>query len=476
MGRAKIISGGPTGRYTIEIDTGEEQRSALVARYTEAIAKADELLEKKAERRAELQLSLSTATTIYEAYEQSMIAAAQAGAAANIVESINRDLRGRRLNVTAAQIALLMHDRKTAELRAKRQDLMRARADYAALVLTSRRDAWCLNLTEDAPAGSTVATVEVPGESDLILLQQECRAWQPSDGLLAARELLQFDQAYYNVALLPGWQKWRPTYRSGTITSIDRDADTASVALASATSSAQRLDVNQTDELENVPFDYQPCNNNAFLEGDNVIVRFGSQDWAQPRIVGFVSDPRGCNFSCLGEGIPGSGLLGGLAFRSDDPVLHLLLLSTGLDVQARVNRGPWFSLANNGYTAGVFAGFSAHFYNNNPANTLDNIQFNVYRSTVPGEPIPDRLSAGVQPPYAPGDPPVPLTTRNVAEFVIRIAGQIVLNFAMEDRGWFGLDNYRTGAVRCPGGIRLHPSGSWPVTRLDGYTLLTDETP
>jgi hypothetical protein len=110
-------------------------------------------------------------------------------------------------------------------------------------------------------------------------------------------------QAYYNAAILPGWQKFKPTYRSGVITAIS--GDTADVLLDEAKSSASDIadiglvnvefDVNQTTTLTNVPIVYQDCNGTVFEVGDGVVVQFMSQSWSAPRIIGFLSNPKLCN-------------------------------------------------------------------------------------------------------------------------------------------------------------------------------------
>jgi hypothetical protein len=99
---------------------------------------------------------------------------------------------------------------------------------------------------------------------------------------------------YFNAAILPGWQKFFPTYRLGVITNIDTAADEADVLLDDALSSAQGLNINQADVLRDVPIEYLDCNAAAFEEGDRVVVKFESQDWDQPKIIGFEKEPRSC--------------------------------------------------------------------------------------------------------------------------------------------------------------------------------------
>jgi hypothetical protein len=98
--------------------------------------------------------------------------------------------------------------------------------------------------------------------------------------------------AFYNLAMLPGWQKWKPTYRYGTITAID--GDTATLTLEAVTSTQQSLGVNQTSTLTNVPIEYMSCNGAAFEVGDEVLVKFTGQDWASPKIIGFKDNPVAC--------------------------------------------------------------------------------------------------------------------------------------------------------------------------------------
>ena len=159
--------------------------------------------------------------------------------------------------------------------------------------MTEARDAWCADLTEDATG--YVATLEIPGESDLILIAPGGRTpVLATDGYLRSRSLMAPWQAYFNAAILPGWQKFKPTYRWGTITALDKDADTATVVLADARSSAQRLSVNQASTLVNVPVEYMECNSDAFEIGDNIVVKFIGQDWSAPRVIGFLDNPREC--------------------------------------------------------------------------------------------------------------------------------------------------------------------------------------
>ena len=110
----------------------------------------------------------------------------------------------------------------------------------------------------------------------------------------SAREVQSPEQVFWNAAVLPGWQKWKPTYRLGTITALDVEADTSSVTLDAAYSSAQGLNVNQATSLTAVPVVYMSCNALAFEVGDRCVVAFTGQSQDAPKVVGFLDHPKSC--------------------------------------------------------------------------------------------------------------------------------------------------------------------------------------
>lgn len=85
---------------------------------------------------------------------------------------------------------------------------------------------WCCDLTEDLAAGLVVGTVEIPGEPQAINIQPgwgAAAAYQPArDGQVFPSVSCTPAGVFYNLALMPGWQRWMPTHRYGTITEIDR--------------------------------------------------------------------------------------------------------------------------------------------------------------------------------------------------------------------------------------------------------------
>ncbi len=171
-------------------------------------------------------------------------------------------------------------------------------------------EVWCADLTEDG--SGSVATLEVPGEPAQIILAPGTRAPAAGDGQVMMREVMTKEQVAFNLAVLPGWQKWKPTYRVGTLTDKDDDMNMGTVAFDVARSTATGipratrenkawpyggdaagLPINQEDPGW-IEFEYMNCDSLAFDVGDRVLVEFRGQDWASPMIIGFESHPKYC--------------------------------------------------------------------------------------------------------------------------------------------------------------------------------------
>ena len=203
--------------------------------------------------------------------------------------------------ITAATIAVAKAAGERAKAQLEVDDLTAARAHLIARIAVLvevlkpvTRAAWCVDFTEDATG--EVATVEIPGEDKLLLIAPGAPKPVAADGVLVAREAQSPEQVFWNAAVLPGWQKFRPTYRRGTITALDTSAETASVSIAGDASSAQNLDINPTATLTNVPVQYMTCNAGAFEVGDKAVIKFMGGEWLQPKIVGFAENPRPCPY------------------------------------------------------------------------------------------------------------------------------------------------------------------------------------
>ena len=171
------------------------------------------------------------------------------------------------------------------------------KTDLASVPGDVTRAVWCADYTEGLTGD--VGTCEIPGEGqDALVIVPEMQlgaGYTPArDGVLGFREGMTGPQAYYNAAILPGWQRWMPTFRVGVISAIDLDADTCTVTLDAATSSAQGLGINASSVLTDVPVVYMQCNAGAFENGDRVLVQFLNQSWESPRVIGFEREPKAC--------------------------------------------------------------------------------------------------------------------------------------------------------------------------------------
>ncbi len=269
MGKGTIISGGTDGQYQLQINYDRVAYDAELSKLTEQIT---EWAIKISDKESEI-------TNLYN--ERTYLVDNQ---------------------FSAETIA-----KKTNEITSAEQE--KAKLEIYKLSFEKRKEylednmpndetmsAWCADLTEDLTG--EVGTVEIPGESTHIQIQPgyESNAVynQSRDGQLLPTVVSTPAQTFYNLAMLPGWQKWKPLFRYGTITAID--GDIADVTLENIKSSQQALEINQTSNLSDVDIEYMSCNGSAFEEGDEVLLKFTGQSWENPVIVGFREEPKGCGF------------------------------------------------------------------------------------------------------------------------------------------------------------------------------------
>jgi len=298
MGKGTILSGGQDGLYTVRIDFGTAQRdaqvtalAARVAALTTQIAGWQITLDAfKTQEEAPALAAVNAAITDYAS-------AAQSGAAAGVLK-IKSDAHTKAMRAlldvrSRYALLLLQLDRLKIELAQAIKDKTR----WESLVLEQERAVWCADATDDAAPGEA-ATIEIPGEygdaSTAVVIAPGAPAPAANRGAIVAREVQTGPQAFFNAAILPGWQKHKPTYRAGTIAALNRSLDQADVDLDPAKSSAQQLDINRSESLSAVPVQYMTCNASAFEVGDRVVVEFQGQSWDQPRVIGFVERPKRC--------------------------------------------------------------------------------------------------------------------------------------------------------------------------------------
>lgn len=297
MGKALIISHQGDGLYTV-------QRVYEDERYQLRKATLEAQIESLTDQIGDLWLSLSEA----EGYRQQAADIYQARVT-DYVEALQAEsdhLDGYRTAMEDAykqfldmqkqeQLVRVEYDRARLSRRNARSEIER----LSAWEDPPAEEAWCADYTEDA--SGEVACIEIPGEpaAPLVVYPQDRGegSHDPArDGMLMPREWMVSYQALWNAALLPGWQRYKPTYRVGTLDWVDKDNDTCGVSLDEAVSTAQSLPVNEKTSLTDVPVAYMECNAEAFESGDRVVVEFQGMSWDQPRVIGFESAPKECPY------------------------------------------------------------------------------------------------------------------------------------------------------------------------------------
>lgn len=275
MGKGQIVSGGASGQYTVKILWDRARATDAIARLEAEIASIDALLPSLLAEVESLQIQ-------YEAAKYAVSPATPFSELAALLSAIN---------AKRARYDLYLVERASKDKR--RQLLQSIPADANA-------SAWCADLTENLTGD--VGTIEPKGEpADYII--------RPGHGGGAAYSAARDGQiqpilsgtpegTFWNKAMMPGWQKWQPQYRIGTITAIDTGTDTCDLTLDAENSRerprGQDLDINQGVDLEDVPIVYMTCNSRAFAIDDRVVVEFTDRDFTKPRVIGFEDHPKAC--------------------------------------------------------------------------------------------------------------------------------------------------------------------------------------
>jgi len=295
MGKGRIVSGGADGLYTVELlhnrDRIERELEFLAARLAELNT---ELTALETEREA-----LEAARDAITAQIDATIAAAEEGEVPD-VEALLAQLAQASANVQAQDVRIGLVKGRILEAIKRQQQLEAVPED-------PQQQAWCADYTEDLTG--EVATVEVPAEG----VVGQFATWRrvqirpgysgratysaARDGQMHHRLGQVSYQAFYNAAILPGVQRWYPQYRIGTITAINRAANTCSLTIQGEDSSAQSLIIDPPDlqyTKTGVPIEYMDCNASVFEEGDRVLVEFQGRDWNSPKVIGFEQEPKAC--------------------------------------------------------------------------------------------------------------------------------------------------------------------------------------
>jgi hypothetical protein len=168
----------------------------------------------------------------------------------------------------------------------------------AAADMNFQTSAWCADLTEGLTG--IVGTIEIGCEWEKGInihpgYGSTSDYSEARDGLHFPFRVLPVANAILNFALMPGIQKWRPTFRYGIISNIDSEAHTCDVSISDMSSYIKGLDVNYSKALAGVTIEYMDCDSAAFEDGDEVIVKFDPRDVSgTPKVIGFKDNPKPC--------------------------------------------------------------------------------------------------------------------------------------------------------------------------------------
>lgn len=187
---------------------------------------------------------------------------------------------------------------------------------------TLEYDVWSTFYTEALKVGQEIETAEPPGywrddatptavagggvyPQDYLYTEYPWNiaafdSAQVKPGKLASAVPLSPEAVFYDACLEPGHLKWKPLWRYGTITRLDKPASVCDLTLEVVTARLfidehTPLDLNEHETLTNVVISYPPCNGYGFEEGDEVLVLFEGHDRSSPKVVGFRRAPRDCN-------------------------------------------------------------------------------------------------------------------------------------------------------------------------------------
>lgn len=230
MGQAKIISNLGQGAYTVEIVKDVDRIGHALDRCDQGVSEA-EAAQAKAQQ---VEASAKAEVVAAGAALDEAIRAAGGDASSPGIKAAQDLLDKAAWALEDAQQALALAKLKKLAYEDEKKT-------YDGIISTEQRSIWCADATDDLVTGSTVGTIEINQESTQVLVApggdgvgSVLQPGMANDGVAA----------YLNWGLLPGVQRWKPTYRVGTIKEIDYDADTAMVCLDDARSSAQNIKIN----------------------------------------------------------------------------------------------------------------------------------------------------------------------------------------------------------------------------------------
>ena len=155
--------------------------------------------------------------------------------------------------------------------------------------------AWCADWTGDLTGD--VGTIEVGNHDGDVPMQIRpgynggATHSTQRDGQMQPLRAGVPEAVFYNAAILPGIERWRPLYAHGRIV---RKNDETGLCVVEYTDGPRK-----GEWAEGVAVSYMTCNSLPFVVGDDVVVQFDGRNIDKPVIIGFQAEPRPCVAVCL---------------------------------------------------------------------------------------------------------------------------------------------------------------------------------
>lgn len=301
MGKASILADLGDGEYSVML---RRERTRIVAQLARLATENTEIDALIVEKEAQQPVLLAEMEAARAALNAAIAALPSPPAEADLeaIKAVTETFRTARL-----RYQVLVDETAFLKLRRTANDKMIAKLnnqpDDEALTL------WCADYSEGLSGDVGVIDIGLQDQrwGDVIRViypddndgTPGSAAWINSrDGLFQPILAGTPASVFFNFAMAPGLEKWRPRYRSGVITEIDHGANTCTVALDALTHSSddkehETLDLNQSTEVA-ATIRYMTCNGIAFEVNDLVVVAFEGNDWAHPVVIGFQREPRVC--------------------------------------------------------------------------------------------------------------------------------------------------------------------------------------
>lgn len=226
----------------------------------------------------------------------------------------------------AAEVARI---RLESQVRAARKDTLLAIQAAAEGELW----AWTCAYVDDLAVGATVSTAEVPGWFQETAVERQTEMGVRNDpsntipswtvnytersinlvpdaaavvGQLGPSETLSDATVFVNAALEPGWMKWEPLWRYGTVTARTGalcDVTLQNLPSRKIQSSEETLAIDESLAMTGVPITFLlgTCLS-LVVVGDEVLIKFTGQDRTRPEIIGWRREPKPCQVQRISWG------------------------------------------------------------------------------------------------------------------------------------------------------------------------------